>query len=170
MIIFGVDPGTVKCGWGEIRVDGRMVRIASGVIRRPAGWSMHRRLGGIASDIEGLIASDIEEFNKPMHVACEDSYAGVKGKARNLQTTLAVGSARGIVMAAAGRLELPFSLHAPSEIKKAVAGKGNASKEDVQRAVRAILGIEEELLEDESDALATAICGAMSWRAKVREG
>ena len=65
-------------------------------------------------------------------------------------------------MAAAGRRSLPVVPYPPATIKKAVAGHGRADKGQMQRMVKALLGLEALPSEDEADALAAAICHAMT--------
>jgi Holliday junction resolvasome RuvABC endonuclease subunit len=43
-------------------------------------------------------------------------------------------------------------------VKQSVAGHGRASKEQVQKMVQMLLGHQEPFREDESDALAVALC------------
>ena len=76
-----------------------------------------------------------------------------------------LGQARGVVLAAAGRRSLPVIAYSPATIKKAVAGHGRADKGQIQRMVKVLLGLEGMPAEDEADALAAAICHAMSSRA-----
>ena len=53
--------------------------------------------------------------------------------------------------------------YAPSSIKQAVCGYGRADKPQVQRMVKAILGLDELPRPDHAaDALAVAICHALS--------
>ena len=53
--------------------------------------------------------------------------------------------------------------YAPARVKQAVCGYGRADKEQVQRMVKAILGLDEIPTPDHAaDALAVAICHALA--------
>jgi crossover junction endodeoxyribonuclease RuvC len=78
---------------------------------------------------------------------------------RNVRTALAVGQARGIVLLALAETGIPVAEYTPLEVKQAVAGYGNADKNQVQQMVRAILGLPDiPRPDDAADALAIAIC------------
>ena len=156
MIAIGFDPGTRACGWGVVVKDGSILeRAASGVMKPKSTLSLHERLGGILSAAMPLCNSRVDV------VACEDVWVG-----KNARSALVIGSARGVIMAAAGLADRPFALYPPATVKKAVAGYGRANKDEVQRAVRALLELPKDfrLAEDESDALAVAITAAVSFR------
>ena len=59
----------------------------------------------------------------------------------------------------AGR-HLPVHEYTPTQIKKAIVGKGNAAKAQVQHMVKAMLGLSHLPQEDAADALAVALCHA----------
>ena len=77
----------------------------------------------------------------------------------NVRTVMGTAQVSGVVMAAAARRGIPVSLHTPSEVKAAVTGNGRAPKDQVQRMVARILGLDEPPKPaDAADALALAIC------------
>jgi Holliday junction resolvasome RuvABC endonuclease subunit len=77
---------------------------------------------------------------------------------RNVQTALAVGQARGVVLLAAAQHATPVYEATPNEVKSAVAGYGAADKQQVQRMVQLVLGMTElPRPDDAADALAIAI-------------
>ena len=61
-------------------------------------------------------------------------------------------------MLSAASFGLDVFEYAPMKVKQAVTGYGNASKDQVQKMVKALLKSSEEASPDASDALATAIC------------
>jgi crossover junction endodeoxyribonuclease RuvC len=63
-------------------------------------------------------------------------------------------------MCATFAADVPIYEYSARHIKKAVVGSGGAEKEQVQRMVRMILGVREQIAADAADALATAICHA----------
>ncbi len=64
---------------------------------------------------------------------------------------------RGVALAAAARAGLPVFEYAPSEVKLAFTGSGRASKEQMLRTARMLLGVTASL-SDEADAIALAVC------------
>ena len=88
---------------------------------------------------------------------------------RNVQTALAVGHARGVVLLAAAAHGLEVREATPSEVKVGVTGYGSADKEQVGRMVQTILGLPEAPHPDDAaDALAIAIWAANRERAGER--
>ena len=77
----------------------------------------------------------------------------------NVQSMLKLGRAQGVAMAAAITQDVAITEYAPRQIKQAVTGNGNASKEQVAAMLETILKISLDKKQlDASDALAVAIC------------
>lgn len=81
----------------------------------------------------------------------------------NPQSMLKLGRAQAAAMIAMLNREIPVTEYTPKQVKKAVTGRGNASKEQVRYMVRAILSIKDEddnnaMEADASDALAVGLC------------
>jgi len=150
MRIIGIDPGTRIVGWGVLDVEGsRLEPVASGVIRASAKEPLSARLRTIHDGISQVI-----EKTAPNVAAVEDIFHGP-----NTATLIKIGEARGVIILAAAAAGLPVESYTPAEVKKAVTGRGNATKDQVREMVQVILGVavEGETL-DETDALAVAIC------------
>ena len=114
---------------------------------------MELRLKTIFDGVAGLIAE-----HAPDAVALEESYVGADAR-----TALSVGQARGAALVAAALAGVPCAEYAPARVKQAVCGYGRAEKTQVQRMVRAILGLEELPTPNHAaDALAVAICHALA--------
>jgi crossover junction endodeoxyribonuclease RuvC len=151
MIVVGIDPGTIRTGFGLVRRDGtRLVRIDSGVIRATEGAPLESRLLAIH---RGLV--EVLTRNGPDEAAVEDVFF-----AKNAMSALKLGHARGVVLLALADRGLPVQAYAPALVKRSVVGGGRAAKGQVQRVVQAILGMPSLPAEDEADALAVAICHA----------
>jgi crossover junction endodeoxyribonuclease RuvC len=135
------------------RVGNQLRYIRSGIIAPKSRAALHYRLATIHDELTLILAN-----SEPQMVAIEDQYV------RHARSALVIGQARGACAAAVGAMAIHLHEHSPAGIKKAVAGKGNASKAEVARAVNAILGIDRKMTDDESDALAIAICCAMDVR------
>lgn len=78
----------------------------------------------------------------------------------NPDAAIKLGHARGAIISAAGGLNLPIVDYTANQIKKAVVGRGHASKEQVSFMVQQLLKLNKAPQEDAGDALAGAICHA----------
>ncbi|MCL6441022.1 MAG: crossover junction endodeoxyribonuclease RuvC [Thermoleophilum sp.] len=111
--------------------------------------ALERRLAALHAGVDELVAR-----YQPTALAVEDLYFG-----RNVQTAMAVGQARGVVLAAAGARSVPCFSYTPQQVKQAVCGTGAADKGQVQRMVAALLSLPAPPEPDHAaDALAVAIC------------
>lgn len=152
MTTLGIDPGTLFTGFGLIKADGDGFRaIEFGVIALNPDDEMPKRLKQLYDELTRLI-----ETHQPQKVALETAFYG-----KNAQSALKLGQARGVAMLAAMNYGLPLSEYAPREVKKAIAGNGNAAKEQVKFMAKKLLALEEtEARADAFDALALALCDA----------
>ena len=161
MRILGLDPGTRYFGYGVIERlsagPGAKVRyIECGVIEPKRTAELAARL----AEISGGLVEVIREL-APDVVAVEGVCHGV-----NARSALQLGHSRGVALATAGAHELLVHEYAPATVKRAVAGNGQATKDQVQAMVRALCGLRRAPKLDASDALAVAICHA--FRAATR--
>ena len=150
MIILGVDPGTLITGYGIIEAqDGRIRVLAYDAIRNDSRKSMPLRLKLIFDTLDAAIRK-----YHPDEFALETAFYG-----KNAQSALKLGHARGVAMLAAVAREIPTSEYSPREVKKAIVGNGQASKEQVQYMVKSLLKLKQTpKYYDTTDALAVAIC------------
>jgi crossover junction endodeoxyribonuclease RuvC len=151
-VVLGIDPGTASTGFGVVeRRGGVLASLGGGVISTRAEEPLERRLAAISSCLQDLIAA-----HRPAALAVEDIFFG-----RNVRTAFAVGQARGAVLATAGAGGIPCFAYTPQAVKLAVCGSGRAAKDQVQRMVAALLGLDDPPKSDHAaDALALAICHA----------
>jgi crossover junction endodeoxyribonuclease RuvC len=148
MRIFGIDPGSLRTGFGIIDAEGRDLKVvAYGVVAPPAGTVLGDRLIYIAAQL-----AELSQLHAPDVVAIENIFAG-----RSPRSALVLGQARGAAIVGVGTVGAPLVEVAPTRIKSLVAGHGRASKAEVTRGVRALLKIEDKLQADASDALAIAL-------------
>ena len=152
MRILGVDPGTIITGFGIVEYNNnQLIRIKSGVIIPDKKRDMAIRLGVIYDELDKLI-----KIYKPEQFSIETAFYG-----KNIQSALKIGYARGVALLAAVHNNLSYAEYSPREVKKAIVGKGGASKEQVQYMIRKLMTIkEDEMKFDESDGLAIAACHA----------
>jgi crossover junction endodeoxyribonuclease RuvC len=153
VIILGVDPGTAALGYGILERNGALRAVDHGCLVTSPDRALPVRLLELHAGLVELI-----ELHRPDVMAVERVYFS-----RNVQTALAVGHARGVVLLAAAQAGLPVREATPSEVKAAVAGHGAAGKPEVARMVQRILGLAEPPTPDDAaDALAVAIWAAES--------
>ncbi len=154
MIVLGIDPGSQCTGYGVIACDGAGERMLDyGVLRLDRCEDHALRLKKI---YDGVAA--IAERHCPDECAIEMPVYG-----SNPQSMLKLGRAQAAAMIAMLNREVPVTEYTPKQVKKAVTGRGNASKEQVRYMVRALLSIRDErdadaMGSDASDALAVGLC------------
>lgn len=146
--ILGIDPGSRITGFGLIDLNGKKLSyVQSGCIRAGSG-DFAGRLKTIFDEL-----SEIVEIYVPTEVAIEKVFMH-----RNPDSALKLGQARGAAICAVMSKGLNINEYSPSEIKKASVGKGNATKDQVQHMVQALLNLPGMPQEDAADALAVALC------------
>jgi crossover junction endodeoxyribonuclease RuvC len=157
VIVLGIDPGTACTGYGVVKGDGLglVSLVECGVIRTHPRDPLPARLLEIFDGVTELL-----ERHRPETLSVEDVFY-----AKNVRTTVVLGHARGVVLLAGQRagvaiLELP-----PAEIKKAVVGRGAATKEQVQFMLTKILRLKSAPQpNDAADGVAAALACIMASR------
>lgn len=150
MRVLGIDPGSRITGFGVVSLDAGMTRyVASGCIRAGSGSFMER----LKIIFEG-VAEVIARY-APETVAVEKVFM-----ARNADSALKLGQARGAAVCAALQRALPVHEYTALQIKQAVVGHGHAQKTQVQHMVRVLLSLDGLPPTDAADALACALCHA----------
>ncbi len=151
-IIMGIDPGTNVMGYGVLGVSGKKADvIVMGVIQLNRFETHYLRLSRIYERVSGLVQQYL-----PDELAIEAPFFG-----KNVQSMLKLGRAQGVAMAAALARDIPITEYPPLNVKKAVTGNGQASKEQVANMIKHLLSIPEEKMPsmlDATDALAVALC------------
>jgi len=152
--ILGIDPGSLRLGYGVVETDGaggaRVAYVECGVISAPANRPRAARLVEIGRGLRDLIAEV-----RPHAVAMEEAFFGV-----NVQSTIALGEARGVALFVAAEHGLDVTGYPPATVKKTVVGHGRATKEQIGFLVRALLSMRRTPSPYAADALAIAICHA----------
>jgi crossover junction endodeoxyribonuclease RuvC len=152
--VLGIDPGTAACGYGIVHESGgRLKAVEFGWWQTPARERPELRLKQIHDAIAELI-----DRHEPEAVVLEESFVGADAR-----TALSVGQARGAVLVACASAGVYCAEYPPASVKQAVCGYGRAEKGQVQRMVKAILGLAEPPKPHHAaDALAVAICHALA--------
>jgi crossover junction endodeoxyribonuclease RuvC len=155
MRLVGIDPGLQRTGYACVELPPRGLEprlVEAGVIRLRANASIPARLLQLHTELREVL----EEF-RPTRVTVESVFS----QARFARAAIVMGHARGVVVLAAMQQGIEVSELAPAEVKRAVAGRGNATKEQVRRAVMAQCGLRSMRgPSDVSDAIAIALCAA----------
>jgi len=148
--VFGIDPGSIRTGYGCIESDGqRHHLIACGAIRTQARVALANRLQQIHDELRQLI-----ETHHPDCVVIENLF-----HAKNVKSALVLGHARGVAVLAAVHSGVPVLEYTPAEIKASVAGYGRAGKDQMGHMVKLLLGLAAAPKpHDAADALAVAMC------------
>ena len=154
MKVLGIDPGTAACGYGLVHEDhGRLGAVDFGWWRTSSRECPAERLRTIFDGVRELI-----DRHAPDAVVLEESFVGADAR-----IALSVGQARGAVLVACGLAGVDCREYAPAAVKQAVCGYGRAEKGQVQRMVKAILGLQAvPTPHHAADALAVAICHALA--------
>ncbi len=152
MIILGVDPGSLRTGYGVIETDGRRhALVEKGVIAPAAALGLAERLHVIHRGIADVIGRI-----RPDALAVEDLFHAV-----NARSALVLGHVRGVVLLAGATSGIPVTAFAPATVKVQVTGFGRAEKSQVAMMVSRLLRLEGDgEAGDAADALAVALCHA----------
>ena len=155
MIAFGIDPGSIKTGFGVVRAEGNALQfIDAQVIRLDGSASLADRLRVLFE----RLTKEIDQ-HAPDQIFLESVF-----HQKNVQSAIVLGQARGVALLAASVGARFVGELSPAEVKKAVTGRGNADKRQVQEMVRVLLGLKQRAAQDASDALAIAIAGVSRTR------
>ncbi|MBN1351857.1 crossover junction endodeoxyribonuclease RuvC [candidate division KSB1 bacterium] len=150
MIILGVDPGSLATGYGMVAYQNAALSpVCWGTISCSSSASLQFRLKKIYDEISQIIRK-----HNPSEMIIESLFY-----AKNAQTALKLGHARGVILLAAMHADLGIAEYSPREVKQALTGNGSASKQQVKMMVMRLLGVTQDVWSfDESDSLAIAIC------------
>lgn len=149
-IILGVDPGSRITGYGVIRAEGRHIEYLDSGCIRVGEMPMAQRLQTIFQSLATLIG----EY-RPEEFAIEQVFM-----ARNPDSALKLGQARGAAIVSAANSGLAVHEYSARQVKQAVVGKGGADKSQVQHMVQVLLSLSRKPQADAADALAIAMCHA----------
>ena len=150
VLVLGIDPGTAITGFGVVfrESGGSVTLLECGVIRTSPGEPLAQRIREIYLGIDALL-----ERHRPHAVSVENVFQG-----KNVRSALTLGHARGAILLAAALRDLPIAEYAPREIKKAVVGTGNATKDQVGFMVKHQLHLQEAPTPaDAADGVAAAL-------------
>lgn len=147
-IILGIDPGSRITGYGIVKQTGNQFTYVSSGCIKTYGDELAGRLQQIFAGV-----SEIIQQHQPKEFAIEQVFM-----AKNPDSALKLGQARGSAIVAATQFDLPVHEYSARQIKQSVVGKGSADKAQVQHMVRHLLKLPGTPQADAADALAVALC------------
>ncbi|MEK6714552.1 MAG: crossover junction endodeoxyribonuclease RuvC [Candidatus Omnitrophota bacterium] len=150
MRILGVDPGLRVCGYGVIEKNNYTLKlIEAGIITTNSSEDIARRLNEIYGSLAGLIKEA-----KPEVLVLEKIYA----HSRHPATAFLLGHARGVICLLCAQYNIKLFEYLPTRVKKAIVGRGHASKIQIKKMIEQLLSIKKSAYAfDVSDALSLAI-------------
>lgn len=152
MKILGIDPGSRVTGFGLIEAQKlKFTYLSSGCIRTKG--ELTDRITTIFIEIDQLIKK-----YQPDIVVIERAF--MRPDRPNPDAAIKLGHARGAIISAAGVNGITMVEYSPNQIKKAVVGRGHATKDQVSYMVQESLKLNKAPQEDAADALAGAMCHA----------
>lgn len=156
-IILGIDPGINITGFGIIEIIDKYLKIKKlDILNLKKYKNCNTKLEKIFEKTLYLI-----DNYHPNELSIESTFFG-----KNPQSTLKLGKAQGMAIAAGIYRKLPIIEYSPKKIKKSITGNGSSSKEQVSRMLEIILNIKKNSLInknlDISDGLATAVCHCLN--------
>lgn len=152
--VLGVDPGVARCGVAAVARRDRRTEVRwAGTVRTLTGAPEAERL----RDLAAALREAIDRFT-PSAMAIERVAWN-----RNQVSALQVARATGALMAVAAERGLAVEEYSPSEVKSAVTGAGNATKDQVADALVRLHGLRGVPAEpDAADAVAVALTHLVS--------
>lgn len=152
MRILGVDPGLASTGVVVIETGDELGLVHKEVIRTKPSQGIPERLGIIADGIRKVV-----DAYSPSLLALETAFV----RRDTPQTGLSLGKVLGVILLVAHERDLEFLEATPRKVKETLTGYGNASKEQIERAVTKNLGLSEPLRPSHvADAAAVALTAA----------
>lgn len=150
MIILGIDPGSRYCGYGLLEIaNNRIVAAGCDVINMVKEKDLLKRLDMLHSRISEVIG----EY-KPDVAAVESMFFQ-----KHIRSIFTLGHARGVILLAIAQNGIHMVEYSPREVKKAVVGNGNASKQQVRYMIDKMLKLKSKPVTDDAyDALGIAFC------------
>lgn len=158
-IVLGIDPGSRITGYGVIYSKGAQLSyVDSGCIRTESASNLSEKLDIIYRGI-----SEVIQMHSPQEVGVEQVFM-----ARNADSALKLGQARGAAIVACTFNGLPVHEYSARQVKQAVVGTGGADKSQVQMMICHLLGLNKAPQADAADALGVAVCHTHMTQGMIR--
>lgn len=150
--VVGIDPGLAATGVGIVTGGGRKVgNYAFGVVKTSPNDSPAVRLEKIYSRLCALITDETPDLLVIEDVFSLDKYP---------RSGISLGQVCGVILLASRKAEAAVRQIAVREAKQVLTGNGNASKAQLEKAVRTLLACDRPIRPyHASDALGLALIG-----------
>lgn len=161
MVVMGIDPGYAIVGWGAISYNANAYKtLGFGAVTTDSDMEFNKRLQVIYDQVYSLL-----ERCKPDAMSIERLYFTT-----NQKTAIMVAEARGVILLAAQKQNIPVFEYTPLQVKTAVTGYGKAKKPQVMEMTRRLLKLDEvPKPDDTADSLAIAICHTQAAGSQLRQ-
>ena len=159
MRILGIDPGTLRMGYGVLTAEPQPEADDYGVIALPRTMALEKRLYQLYTHVLNLISA----FG-PAAIAVERPFVG-KGDRRFIGPAIAVGQAQAVVLIGAASQAIPVFSYTPAQVKRSVVDYGAASKDQMRQAIASTLGLSATPESDAADALSVGLCHLVQMQA-----
>ncbi len=156
--ILGIDPGSIKTGYGVIDSKGNQVQYVDSGIIKTDNASLAAKLRSIHDCLTAIIRE-----HQPQETVIEKIFMN-----RNADSAIKLGQARGVAIAACAIQDLMVYEYTANQVKQATVGRGHATKQQVQHMIKILLGLKQKIPADAADALAIALCHANSREGLLR--
>ena len=152
MNILGIDPGSIKTGFGVIEANKlKLSYVASGCIVTSGDFN-----NKIFTIFDGIV-NITRKYNIDIAVV---ERVFMRPDRPNPDSAIKLGHARGAIISALGMANIKIVEYSPNQIKKSVVGRGHADKEMVLFMIQTLLKLSKKPQKDASDAIAAAVCHA----------
>lgn len=161
MIFFGIDPGTVRCGWGVVNRDGQKLTLLD-----------FGCIGGVKEVLVGERLNDVYSQLIPLLKRFQPDCVGIEQIffAKNVKTVMSIAEVRGVLLLALRQNHYSIMEFTPYQIKQAVTGYGAADKKQVQQMVARLLNLDAiPKPDDAADAVAIAMTVAQSYNPRLEK-
>lgn len=154
-VILGIDPGCIVTGFSIVQKTGQKISILDyGYLPLPAKKHLSVRIGIFYE----FFTQKLKSFPEITHVSLETPFLY-----KNAQTFLKLGYLRGVLYLIADQHAISIFEFSPREVKQAITGYGNASKDQLARSLQMLFPqLAEQKKDDVTDAIAVGLCGAWS--------
>jgi crossover junction endodeoxyribonuclease RuvC len=157
MKVLGIDPGLADTGVGIVHGTGLSVQgFAFGSITTSAKADQPKRLETIYTRLQGLLRREMPDL-----MVVEDVFSLEKYP----KSGIVLGKVTGVILLAGCHINVPIQEIPVREAKQVLTGNGNATKAQLEKAVRHLLNLQNPIRPfHASDALGLALIGLFRQR------
>lgn len=153
MRVLGIDPGLVRTGWALVESGGSGAEVrAFGLVEPPAADELPARLADGAQQLRAILVEQ-----RPELAVLEEIFTAPQ----HPRSALLMAHMRGVICLVVQEQGVPLLALGPTAVKQRLTGTGHASKQQIQRMVLRLTGLEpgRTVRSDVTDAIALALAG-----------